>query len=94
MAQLGRPGRDPREDLPAPVFKHGVLKLEDLNSGKLSRQTLDISVPVVDIAARSSDPVDPETARDEPEIVAEAMQRYADRIEAHVRAYPDHISKV
>ncbi len=33
LAQLARPGRDPREDLPAPVFKQGVLKLEDLNSG-------------------------------------------------------------
>jgi uncharacterized protein len=27
---LGRPGRDPREDLPPPVFKKGILKLEDL----------------------------------------------------------------
>ncbi len=33
LAQLVRPGRDPREDLPAPVFKHGVLKLEDLSAG-------------------------------------------------------------
>jgi VWFA-related protein len=40
-----------------------VIKLEDLNSGKLSRQTLDVSVPAVDIAARSSDPADRETAR-------------------------------
>jgi len=33
LAQFVRPGRDPREDLPAPVFKHGVLKLEDLAPG-------------------------------------------------------------
>ncbi|MHC4177406.1 MAG: helix-hairpin-helix domain-containing protein, partial [Planctomycetota bacterium] len=33
LAQLARPGRDPREDLPAPVFKQGVLKLEDLSPG-------------------------------------------------------------
>ena len=33
LAQLARPGRDPREDLPAPVFKHGILKLEDLSPG-------------------------------------------------------------
>lgn len=33
LAQLARPGRDPREDLPAPVFKEGVLKLEDLTPG-------------------------------------------------------------
>jgi len=33
LAQLARPGRDPREDLPAPIFKHGVIKLEDLTPG-------------------------------------------------------------
>ena len=33
LAQLVRPGRDPREDLPAPVFKRGVIKLEDLSPG-------------------------------------------------------------
>ena len=33
ISQLARPGRDPREDLPAPVFKQGVLKLEDLTAG-------------------------------------------------------------
>ena len=33
LAQLARPGRDPREDLPPPVFKHGILKLEDLTPG-------------------------------------------------------------
>ena len=33
LAQLVRPGRDPREDLPPPVFKQGVLKLEDLTAG-------------------------------------------------------------
>ena len=33
LAQLARPGRDPREDLPGPVFKQGVLKLEDLEPG-------------------------------------------------------------
>ena len=29
--QLARPGRDPREDLPPPVFKRGIIKLEDLS---------------------------------------------------------------
>ena len=33
LAQFVRPGRDPREDLPPPVFKHGILKLEDLAPG-------------------------------------------------------------
>ncbi len=33
VAQLVRPGRDPRDDLPKPVFKQGVLKLEDLTPG-------------------------------------------------------------
>ena len=31
--QLSRPGRDPRDDLPQPFFKKGVLKLEDLEVG-------------------------------------------------------------
>ncbi len=33
IEQLRRPGRDPREDLPKPFFKKGVLKLEDLEVG-------------------------------------------------------------
>ncbi|MFM8414331.1 MAG: Tex-like N-terminal domain-containing protein [Planctomycetota bacterium] len=33
LEQLRRPGRDPREDLPRPFFKKGVLKLEDLEVG-------------------------------------------------------------
>ncbi len=33
LAQLTRPGRDPREDLPSPIFKRGILKLEDLQTG-------------------------------------------------------------
>lgn len=33
LNQLVRPGRDPREDLPPPVFKQGILKLEDLSPG-------------------------------------------------------------
>jgi len=37
--------------------------------------------------------VDPETERDEPAIVQQAMQRYADNIAAHLMQYPDHISK-
>ncbi len=30
VAQLVRPGRDPRDDLPKPIFRHGVMKMEDL----------------------------------------------------------------
>ena len=30
---LARPGRDPREDLPPPIFKKGVIKLDDLTPG-------------------------------------------------------------
>ena len=30
---LGRPERDPREDLPKPIFKKGILKIEDLSRG-------------------------------------------------------------
>ena len=30
---MARPGRDPREDLPPPIFKKGVIKLDDLTPG-------------------------------------------------------------
>jgi uncharacterized protein len=30
---LSRPGRDPREELPPPIFKQGILRLEDLKAG-------------------------------------------------------------
>lgn len=33
LAQFARPGRDPREDLPPPIFKKGVIKLDDLSPG-------------------------------------------------------------
>jgi uncharacterized protein len=43
LTQLSRPGRDPREDLPPPVFKQGVLKIEDLSVGmELSGSVLNV----------------------------------------------------
>ena len=30
---LGKPGRDPREDMPKPIFRNDVLKMEDLKPG-------------------------------------------------------------
>ncbi|MBS0209435.1 MAG: helix-hairpin-helix domain-containing protein [Planctomycetes bacterium] len=33
IAQLGRPGRDPRESLPPPMFKQGIIKVDDLTPG-------------------------------------------------------------
>src|SRR5438270_10292086 len=33
LEALARPGRDPREDLPPPVFRKGILRLEDLQPG-------------------------------------------------------------
>jgi uncharacterized protein len=43
LVQLARPGRDPREDLPPPIFRHGVLKLEDLAAGmELSGTVLNV----------------------------------------------------
>ena len=33
IAEFKKPGRDPREDVPKPVFKKGVLHLEDLSAG-------------------------------------------------------------
>ncbi len=48
LADLARPGRDPRDDLPPPIFKQGVLKLEDLSPGMELRGTI---LNVVDFGA-------------------------------------------
>jgi uncharacterized protein len=45
---LARPGRDPREDLPPPIFKKGILKLEDLHPGMDLKGTV---LNVVDFGA-------------------------------------------
>lgn len=45
---LTKPDRDPREDLPKPIFKKGVLKLEDLQSGMELKGTV---LNVVDFGA-------------------------------------------
>jgi uncharacterized protein len=45
---LLRPGRDPREDLPPPIFKKGILKLEDLQAGMELKGTV---LNVVDFGA-------------------------------------------
>jgi uncharacterized protein len=45
---LARPGRDPREDLPPPVFKKGILKLEDLQPAMELKGTV---LNVVDFGA-------------------------------------------
>ncbi len=43
LDQLSRPGRDPREALPPPIFKKNVLKLEDLAPGmELTGQVLNV----------------------------------------------------
>ncbi len=33
MEELKKPGRDPREDMPKPIFRSDVLKMEDLEVG-------------------------------------------------------------
>ncbi|MGD9719973.1 MAG: Tex family protein [Pirellulales bacterium] len=48
LAQLSRPGRDPREDLPPPIFKKGVVKLDDLTPGMELQGTV---LNVVDFGA-------------------------------------------
>jgi uncharacterized protein len=37
---LARPGRDPRDDLPAPILRHDVLKIEDLQPGMVLKGTV------------------------------------------------------
>jgi uncharacterized protein len=48
IASLSRPGRDPREDLPPPVFKKGILKIEDLQPSMELKGTV---LNVVDFGA-------------------------------------------
>jgi uncharacterized protein len=48
LEALARPGRDPREDLPRPVFKKGILKLEDLQPAMELKGTV---LNVVDFGA-------------------------------------------
>jgi uncharacterized protein len=40
LEQLARPGRDPREDLPAPVLRSDVLTMEDLQPGMCLKGTV------------------------------------------------------
>ena len=40
VENLRRPGRDPREDLPGPLFRSDVLSLEDLSPGMVLRGTV------------------------------------------------------
>jgi len=48
ITALARPGRDPREDLPPPIFRKGILKLEDLQQGMELKGTV---LNVVDFGA-------------------------------------------
>jgi uncharacterized protein len=48
LEALARPGRDPREDLPPPVFKKGILRIEDLQPGMELKGTI---LNVVDFGA-------------------------------------------
>lgn len=48
LQSLGRPGRDPREDLPPPIFRRGIMKLEDLQAGMELQGTV---LNVVDFGA-------------------------------------------
>lgn len=54
---LAKPGRDPREDVPPPIFKKGVLKLEDITPGMELKGTVLNVVPFgafVDIGLKES----------------------------------------
>lgn len=40
LAELARPGRDPREDMPKPILRKDVLKMNDLTQGMLLKGTI------------------------------------------------------
>ena len=54
---LAKPGRDPREDVPPPIFKKGVLQIEDISPGMELKGTVLNVVPFgafVDIGLKES----------------------------------------
>jgi len=54
-----------------------------------------VSRPWYNYELLCSDPLtDPDASEDAPEVLQHVMQLYASNIEAHVRCYPDHISKI
>jgi len=40
VKELKKPGRDPREDMPAPIFRNDVLKIDDLKEGMALKGTV------------------------------------------------------
>ena len=40
IEELSKPGRDPREDMPKPILRQDVLKLEDLQEGMILTGTV------------------------------------------------------
>ena len=40
ISELSKPGRDPREDMPKPILRSDVLKLEDLKEGMILTGTV------------------------------------------------------
>lgn len=40
ISELSKPGRDPREDMPKPILRSDVLKLEDLKEGMVLTGTI------------------------------------------------------
>ncbi len=40
IEELSKPGRDPREDMPKPILRSDVLKLEDLKEGMVLTGTV------------------------------------------------------
>ena len=40
IAELAKPGRDPRDEMPKPILRQGVLKLEDLKEGMILTGTV------------------------------------------------------
>ena len=40
LSALTKPGRDPREDLPAPLIRQNIVKLEDIKPGSIMRGTV------------------------------------------------------
>jgi uncharacterized protein len=79
--QLVRPGRDPREDLPAPILRTDVLSMSDLNEGMILKGTVR---NVVDFGAFVDIGVKQDGLLHRSQIPAYAMLQVGDVIEVSI----------
>lgn len=81
LEQLVRPGRDPREDLPAPILRSDILSMEDLTTGMVLKGTVR---NVVDFGAFVDIGVKQDGLLHRSQIPANARLKVGDVITVHI----------